>query len=473
MRDEETIEMSAVDLNRIAYLYRDGFFRVAFGRGVVWVNDSFLEITGAVKAELLHQTEAWQRLFSPRGVQDLLSVYEMFTQNPDICLSFPVEMNAPEGNGIWLEITMIGTVDKEGKCTGVEGYVRDVSEYVRVTELLSHKTQEQKILLQVQRDLLGELNLQESLNAVVKNALEFLDARDATLFLVQEDGTTLCPVASAGPYQEALCKLEMKVGEGIAGKVVEKQQPVLISHITEFSGAVIVPDTPAEDESIICAPLILKGRTIGALLVGAQPEHFKEKDLRSLIAITQVATLAVANSQLFSEVQHRAEIDDMTGAYNRYFFNRMLRDEINLARSRGYPVSVLMLDIDKLKPINDQFGHVSGDRLLRTTVRVLKHNLRDVDWIARIGGDEFAVVLPGCPREKLPEVAEKLQHALRVSSFKPAQDQPRGVHASISGTTFPDGADNLDEIMLAIDQAELQAKQAGGDQFILASFSIE
>ncbi|MBN2555482.1 MAG: diguanylate cyclase [Anaerolineales bacterium] len=473
MHDETTIEMGAVDIHRIAYLSKDGFFRVTFGRGVVWVNDSFLEITGAVKADLLHQPQAWQRLFSPRGVQDLLSVYEMFTKNPDICLSFPVEMNAHEGDGIWLEITMIGTVDKEGKCTGVEGYVRDVSEYVRVTELLSHKTQEQKILLEVQRDLLGELNLKESLSAVVKKARDILDATDATLFLVQEDGISLRPVACAGPYQDVLNELEIKIGEGIAGRVVKNQQPVLISHVADCSDAVLVPNTPAEDESIICTPLILKGQTIGALLVGAPPEHFEEKDLRSLIAITQVATLAVANSQLFSEVQHMAEVDDMTGAYNRYFFNRMLRDEISLARSRGYPVSVLMLDIDELKPINDQYGHVSGDRLLKTTVRVLKRKLRDVDWIARIGGDEFAVVLPGCPREKLPEVAEKLQHALRASSFKPAQDQPGGIRASIGGTTFPDGADNLEEIMLAIDRAELQAKQAGGDQFVLATFSIQ
>jgi len=462
--------MSPIDNQRYAILSRDAFFRLTYEAGLSWVNDGFLALTGTSRQEILGLPGAWKQFFTQQGLKDLMTVRKLFETDPDACVSLPLEVMNSDGKKLWVEVTFTSALDDSGNVAGVEGCARDVSDHVRVAEQLTRRTEEQRLLLKVHRDLLGELNLKETLEAIVRNALDLLHATDATLFLLDDDQKTLHPVASSGPYENELLAFEMEVGEGITGKVVETHTPILLKHVIDDPQGKHVPDTPPEDESVICAPLILQGKSIGALLIGAPPEHFDEDDLHFLIGLAQVATLAVANSQLFSKVQHLAVVDDLTGTYNRNFFNQTIHTELKHARRLNYPLSVLMIDIDRLKPINDQFGHLAGDRLLITAAQVLKRNLRDVDWVARIGGDEFAVVLPGCSPSMLPSVAEKLQHALREAPYTPEDGHPTGIKVSIGGSTYPDNARGLREMLEAIDLAEMKAKQAGGDQsFILPS----
>jgi len=461
--------MVSIEEQRFANLSRDAFFRLTYEEGLSWVNDGFLTLTCARREDLLGKPGAWERFFSKQGLKDVRAVRTLLEKDPDACIHLPLELLVCDDQRLWVEVTVTSTLDESGAVNGVQGYARDVSEHVRVAELLTRRTEEQRVLLQVHRDLLGELNLKETLDAIVGNALELLDATDATLFLLADDQKTLHPVASSGPYEDALLAFEMQIGEGITGNVVETGQPILLKHVLDDPQGKQVPDTPVEDESVICAPLLLHARSIGALLIGAPPEHFDEDDLHFLMGLAQVATLAVANSQLFSEVQHLAVVDDLTGTYNRNFFNQTIRTELNHARRMDYPLSVLMIDIDRLKPINDRFGHLAGDRLLVTAAQVLKRHLRDVDWVARIGGDEFAVVLPGCSLRMLPSVAEKLQSALREASYAPEDGQPTGIKVSIGGSTYPDIAASLEDILKTIDLAEMNAKQAGGNQAFIPS----
>jgi diguanylate cyclase (GGDEF)-like protein len=258
-----------------------------------------------------------------------------------------------------------------------------------------------------------------------------------------------------------------RLGQGLTGWVVEHGIPQKVDHTAGDPRVSLVPETPDEDESLMCAPLELGGRVTGALLLSGQPEQYAEADLDFLVALAQVAALAIANSQTFDQVQRQATIDSLTGAFNRAFFTQNLRAELNRAQRLGYSVGLLMVDVDDLKRVNDRYGHLAGDELLKMAVDGLRMATRETDWVARYGGDEFAVVLPGCPPDQLEGVGEKLRRSVAERSIGLADGRRLGITVSMGGSVFPQVAASLEDLIDQADQCELQAKAAQGDRVVI------
>jgi diguanylate cyclase (GGDEF)-like protein len=188
-----------------------------------------------------------------------------------------------------------------------------------------------------------------------------------------------------------------------------------------------------------------------------------------LVALAQVVSLTVANTQLFSEVQRLATVDDLTGAFNRNYLNAHLENELNRARRLGYPLGLLIVDVDDLKKVNDRHGHLAGDELLKLVVCVLKESIRETDWVARYGGDEFAVVLPGCSADQLLGIGKKLQSSMAGKLLELPKGRSIELSVSIGGTAYPEDVENVNDLVRVADQAELEAKQAGGNRVVVRS----
>jgi diguanylate cyclase (GGDEF)-like protein len=140
-----------------------------------------------------------------------------------------------------------------------------------------------------------------------------------------------------------------------------------------------------------------------------------------------------------------------------------LEDELQRANRLQYPLGLLFVDVDDLKAVNDQYTHTVGDELLKAVARVLRENIRGTDWVARFGGDEFAVVLSGCPPHELQNIANKLLLAMRTADFSlPGSDQ-QGIKVSIGGATYPDYVESGEDLLFVADRSEREAKRAGGD----------
>lgn len=454
------------DYGRLAEHSADAVFRWLFDSGLTYANPGFEQITGRRLKDLSGDPGALRFLLDPSGQPEFDSVVERLRRG-EVASETLVAQLADGGGRAWIEFSLVPVVDAAGRVVGIDGVGRDISQHLAVADQLSRRTMEQATLLQVQRELLTQLDLKPTLDKIVERAQRLLHATTCTIFLLEADGVSLRPLASAGEYAQELMMQHPRVGEGLAGWVVEHGLPQRIDRSSVDPRPMRVPDTPNEDESLLCAPLEIGGQVTGALLLSGQPEQYGDNDLDFLVALAQVASLAIANSQTFDRVQRQATLDNLTGAFNRHFLTQTLRAELARADRLGYSVGLLMVDVDHLKRVNDEHGHLVGDELLKTAVDGLRMASRETDWVARYGGDEFAVVLPGCPPDQLQAVGEKLRRGVAERRLRLEDGRSLGVTVSLGGSVFPDVAQDMLQLLSQADANERRAKQTGGDQVIV------
>ncbi len=178
--------------------------------------------------------------------------------------------------------------------------------------------------------------------------------------------------------------------------------------------------------------------------------------------------LMLETAMLLRRVEALSVTDDLTGLYNSRYLNQVLRRESKRASRSGRPLSLLFLDLDGFKGVNDAHGHLSGSRALVEAAGVIRKCARETDIVARFGGDEFAVILPDTGSEGAVAVAERVQE--RIFAHRFLADEGLNIHltASIGVAAFPDVASSAEELVKAADTAMYRVKDAGKNGVRLA-----
>jgi diguanylate cyclase (GGDEF)-like protein len=215
----------------------------------------------------------------------------------------------------------------------------------------------------------------------------------------------------------------------------------------------------AESLPTAVVPLILHERAIGALQVTvADPARvWNENEIMLLRTVADQVAVAVNHAELFAKIQQQALTDALTGCYNRRSFEIQLDKDVQMARRLNQPLSLLMLDLDRFKQLNDSVGHDAGDDALRRLTACFRQELRGVDSAARFGGDEFALILPQASVEGALIVAERLRARIEQIEI-PGYGN---ITASIGIATFPSQASARAELVSAADAALYSAKRTG------------
>lgn len=172
----------------------------------------------------------------------------------------------------------------------------------------------------------------------------------------------------------------------------------------------------------------------------------------------------------FESILSFVNIDEVTSVYNRRYFNEVLTQEVHRARRYESPLSLLILDLDDFKRINDTFGHLEGDATLRKVGRLLRESTRQSDAVCRYGGDEFAVLLPETRHEDACNLAERMRKAVpRLAIERSSSDSVlrSGLTVSIGGATYPEDCDEAEELVAMADQMCLDAKRSGKDRVLM------
>ena len=240
------------------------------------------------------------------------------------------------------------------------------------------------------------------------------------------------------------------------------------SSILATSGSFIEKDLGGTPESLkffvesasrLSIPLVSFGQTLGALtLDSSTPNAFRESELSSLESVADICATSIQNANYVERMKQLAYLDGLTGIFNRRFFELRIMEEIERARRYGTGMAVIMADIDTFKPLNDEFGHLLGDEVLRQVSSLFHQQLRKIDVVCRYGGEEFAILLSQTRAQHAVAVAEKLRRIVETWQFPGV---PRRVTISAGVAAFPDQGTTRDELVRAADNGLYAAKQAG------------
>ena len=224
----------------------------------------------------------------------------------------------------------------------------------------------------------------------------------------------------------------------------------------------IVDASPSK--AIITVPLYTRNQHYGWFNVFSSRKELTSGETEFLTIFAQQIEMAITIAGLFEEVKAQAVTDGLTGLYNRRYFEEYLQKEVTRALRQQQPFSIIGLDLDHLKQINDKFGHAYGDLAIKTVADVLKKNARSIDTAARMGGEEFNVILPGVDSTGAMIAAERIRKALEDQEL----DIIGHITASIGVATFLEHSDNIEDILELTDQAMYRSKRNGRNQVTLA-----
>src|SRR6266699_1836262 len=272
----------------------------------------------------------------------------------------------------------------------------------------------------VAKALTSSLDLDSILQTIMEKMAEYFRPDTWSLLMVDEEKDELYFAIAVGTASETLKNVRLKVGEGIAGWVAKHGERLIVPDVyTDPRFAKRIDEmTKLETRSIICVPLRSKLRVLGVIqLVNVHMENFTAQETFFLQSLCDYAAIAIENARSVERIQELTITDDCTGLYNARHLYKTLEAEVYRSARFGHEFSVIFIDLDHFKSVNDTHGHLVGSKLLAEVGYVIKSHLRLIDYAFRYGGDEFVILLPQTSKEAALIVARRLLEVMRLSEF--------------------------------------------------------
>jgi diguanylate cyclase (GGDEF)-like protein len=316
----------------------------------------------------------------------------------------------------------------------------------------------------VSKTLTSALELNEVLGTIMKKAKKLIKAETWSVLLLDEEKGELVIEKTTGKKEgrKKVRKERLKVGEGIAGWVAREQVPVVVPDVSKdprFRGR---SDTEAgfRTKSIMCVPIRNKGTLLGVLEVVNKTtgEPFTKEDLDLVLRIVDHAALAIERSSLYQKMEEMSITDDLTKLFNSRYLNRTLEIEITRANRHHMSLSLIFMDVDHFKLVNDNYGHLVGSKLLVEMGQLLLKSLRTVDIVARYGGDEFVIVLPQTAPKSAIQIAERIRKSIEHNVFLKKVGYSFKMTASFGVASYPESAKSKEELLKLADEAMYRVK---------------
>ncbi|HYM25072.1 MAG TPA: diguanylate cyclase, partial [Vicinamibacterales bacterium] len=289
------------------------------------------------------------------------------------------------------------------------------------------------------------------------------------LFLYVEDSETLRCRFATGVESDVIQTMTIRSGHGLTGWVARNRRPLVNARPSaDFEAAGHPPERTTLHSALVC-PLLFNERFIGTISVyHLEPSIYTDDHRRLLDRISEQAAAVIYNSMVFEQTQEDSLTDPLTGLPNTRFMFMHLTRELARAERLKSEVSLLVMDLDRFKDINDTYGHHVGDRALRDIAGVLRAAIRPYDICVRYAGDEFIVVLSGCGAEEAERKRLELQHAVDELQFEARPGRMLPLAISIGASIFPHDGDSYETLLATADSRmyrdKTRRKRAGGGE---------
>ena len=333
---------------------------------------------------------------------------------------------------------------------------------------LDHKVFNLMTLQQSGKVLSSTLNLNELITISIDMFIETVWSNKGVLLLQADEKPVLEVKAFKGLSKEEVEELSKDPGETWAMTTIEKEKkPILAQELASQSCYQSYVTINKKLPFAVYVPMLKEGELYGVVKIGPKinGESFTENDLEFFSTLSSQAVIAFENARLYS----LAITDSITRLYVHRYFQLRLDEEVSRSRRYNSTISLLMLDIDHFKGINDNYGHQQGDLILREISKILKKNVRTTDIAARYGGEEFSIILPETTQADAKIVAERIRRDVSKCDFPsiiPGQP-PLKCSISIGVAGFPLNADNKDQLIQKADSSLYKAKETGRNKVVL------
>ena len=363
-----------------------------------------------------------------------------------------------------LTTARVSMIDQHRELVATQEELRLKDALAAKSQELEARLKERALLFEILRISTTETDLQAVLDNLASRLGPALRLRQLALLVHRPGGADEFEVRSVYGFDEPDALLGRRVGsgDGLAGEVVSSRDPVVVRDVSSEPEYLAFWGHAARDGSFAAIPILHRDQYLGILALTRPPDDpLLDIEMRYLGAVADQLALALRHGHLIDELRNLSTHDELTNLANRRLLRTNLKMELERSRRFKQPLSVLVIDIDHFKKLNDRCGHLTGDAALREVAVVLESNVRRVDSVARVGGEEFVVLLPRADLYEAAAVAEKLRRQTEVHDMPGGEGQPGG-HLTISlGVAQLVDGDDQRSLLGRADAALYLAKRQG------------
>lgn len=353
--------------------------------------------------------------------------------------------------------TVVHAIERQKMQEEVRTLYRRIREYLKQSERL----------IEFSRKVNTSLNLEQLISLLQSEIPNLFHVEYFSIFLLDDDDRVLNLFAHNHPEWKDLPKpFLVRGGQGPMWKAIAAQQPL---RLEPFSESVFAQDHAPryKNDSAIVIPLTAKNIALGVLnLNNPAPEAFSEDNMGNLARVADHLSLAIYNSILHRHIEEMTVTDELTQTYNRRYLWQALANQIEATKRNAKPFSVLMIDLDHFKKVNDTHGHRAGDLVLRHTAQFIKSRLRRTDFVCRFGGEEFVAVLTNAEGRAAYDLAERLREDFSKEKIKVGEGKEITVTVSIGVAQYALG-ESISQVLDRADRGLYEAKGQGRNRSVL------
>ncbi len=339
--------------------------------------------------------------------------------------------------------------------TGLIGPQNNKQNYVEQIKLANREVFS---LYELAREFGSAVDLQTTLEMFAKKVREFVPFDTCALYLLDHTKRSATALHVEGKNAELLNLRQIKVGQGAtgfalkSGEVVQNVEPDLDFQYSQTELTQLYT-------TMASVPLVADEELLGAVTIYAQElEEYGEEHIRLLETISRIASDAIGKSLKHDEATTHAMTDPMTGLPNARSLQRQFEKEVARASRGGNSFQVLMLDLDGFKAVNDSYGHKAGDEMLREISSIIREQLREYDFLARYGGDEFVALVPETEPGDVIDLCTRIEKAVCAFKLPVGEGKFASVGVSLGASGYPQSGETFDQMIVAADRIMYERK---------------
>jgi diguanylate cyclase (GGDEF)-like protein len=337
---------------------------------------------------------------------------------------------------------------------------------------LRRKLQVLQTLNEVVQAINSSLKPKEILNTIMEKAAELIMAEGWSVLLINEGTNELVFEAASGKAGKKLLGMRLKIGQGVAGWVAHYGKPLIVPDVAKdprfYSG--VDRQTKFTTKSVLCVPMRSRDRILGVVEVVNKMggEQFTQDDFEIFENVVAHLTIALEKAQMYRKMEAASQIDDLTQLYNTRYCNLFLDNFLIERKDTRGIISLVFLDIDFFKLVDDNFGHLVGSETLKIVGERMGRVLRKNDVIVRYGGDEYIVLLPNTDKKTALIIAERIRKEISREPFYAFGNKKFNITVTLGVATYPEDAKTRDELIGKADRAMYEGKMSGRNKVVRA-----